>query len=69
MPGIQNSSTNIQTSHSYILIHAAMDVTVSLNQIMKPVNKSKLGLVNGAIGIVTPNPKPQIEPDEGLEEE
>jgi hypothetical protein len=46
-----------------------MDVTVSLNQIMKPVNKSKLGLVNGAIGIVTPNPKPQIEPDEGLEEE
>ena len=46
-----------------------MDATVSLNQIMKPVNKSKLGLVNGAIGIVTPNPKPSIEPELDLDEE
>lgn len=35
---------------------------------LRPINKSKLGLVNGAIGIVS-NPKPPIEPDEGLEEE
>jgi hypothetical protein len=35
---------------------------------LKPVNKSKLGLVNGAIGIVS-NPKPNIEPELDLDEE
>jgi hypothetical protein len=32
---------------------------------LKPVNKSKLGgLENGAIGIVDPKPKPELELDE-----
>jgi hypothetical protein len=35
---------------------------------LSEVNKSKLGLVNGAIGIVT-NPKPSIEPETLLDEE
>ncbi len=35
---------------------------------LKPVNKSTLGLVNGAIGIVS-NPKPPIEPELSLDEE
>lgn len=35
---------------------------------LRPINKSKLGLVNGAIGIVS-NPKPPIEPELDLDEE